>query len=188
MAKKFGKILKAKPVTYPRLADSANSAKSVKGKICRKPDGLQKEIIWQSVADLISKMSCRKSQAVTIGIDSYISSIIAAASSSPTDDGSSPSHQPTTSQHSGQPAAATSNTPNSMPADPSITNPESYTLQALEENINFEELQPFVDENSNTAYFNSDQIMQDFLDKLNLEDFNFSFKFDERILFCTDFY
>ncbi len=179
MAKKFGKILKAKPVTYPRLTDSANSAKSVEGKICRKPDGLQKEIIRQSVAELISKKSCRSSQAVKIGMDSNTTSIIDAASNNLTDDGSSPSHQPSTSQHSAQPAATTSNTQNSMPANPSITNPESYTLKALEENINFEELQPFVDENS-TAYFNSDQIMQDFQDKLNLEDFNFPFKFDER--------
>ena len=179
MAKKFGKILKAKPVTYPRLADSANSAKSVEGKICRKPDGSQKEIIRQSVADLISKKFCRSSKAVAIGMNSNTTSIIAAASIISTDDGSSPSHQPSTSQHSGQPAAATSNTLNSMLADPSITNPESYTLEALEENINFEELQPFVDENS-TAYFHSDQIMQDFQDILNLEDFNFPFKFDEK--------
>ena len=175
MAKKSGKIMKAK---------------SVGENICRKSDVL-KEKIRLAAADSVSLQSISSSQAGTICMKNTTTSISAlSAALSKTvisTDESLTSHQPSTSKHSlaennsGQPADATSNTLNSIDADPSLTNPESYTLEALEENINFEELQSFVDGNF-SAYFHSDQIIQDFLDFLeqqNFEDFNFPFNFDE---------
>ena len=100
----------------------------------RKPAGF-KETIRQAAADL-ARLQLNSSNSQVVMMSKPVIS---------TTNGPTPSHhqQPaTSSQYSlanvnGQPAAVTSN---SSPADPNLTNPQFYTIEALEESVNFEEL------------------------------------------------
>ena len=173
----------------PKKSANILKAKTAKEKITRKPDGLKKETISQAAANLVSlQPSSSNIQVAMMDICTTTSSIseTAATTSKPfvSTAGTTPSHQQQLSTSSpanltGKPAAVTSIIPaSSSPADPNLTNPEFYTLEALEENVNFDELLMFVDDHY-APYVTSEQFMQDFEDELNFEDFNFPFQFDE---------